>query len=87
MDDKIDLKEHFINNDDIITIELKVIGDRDKVIRDIMMSISKEQEIFDGVKVNKIFFKNKGVNDIINDAVSTVLTTLNTEIDKIKKSY
>lgn len=67
--------KHFVNKTgDKLLIEIEITGNPDDVIKDLVISLNQNKNIFDGAKINQIYFKNTLIDKVLKDRYISALT-------------
>jgi len=86
MEAKHDSTKYFVSKTgDKVTIELEVTGNPDEVISKLMKSARQNTEIFEGAKVNQIFFAGKDVDSIVQTMKEKIIIGVNNELLKFEE--
>lgn len=86
MEAKNESTKHFASKTgDKIIIELEIIGNPDNVVSDLMKSVAKDVELFEGAKVSQIFFKGNDVESIVETIKGNIITQVNDELLKLEE--
>lgn len=86
MEAKNESTKHFVSKTgDKIVIELEVTGNPDSVISDLIKSVAKDVELFEGAKVSQIYFSGNDVDSIIKTIKGKIITGVNDELLKLEE--
>jgi len=71
---------------DKIYVRLKIVGDVDEAVHALLDHFYHENPILNGIVVEEIFFKNKGLDKVINDAKDQVIEAVRKALDECEFS-
>lgn len=78
--------KYFVNKSgDKVIVELEITGNPDEVISELMKSARKNVEIFEGAKVNQIFFAGKDREEIVKSMKEKIIIGVNNELLKFEE--
>ncbi len=69
---------------DKLFIEISITGNPDEVVTKIMRSISKNEELFEGAKCEKMLFKGKSIDEIIKETTNKAVKVIKDSIVEIE---
>lgn len=70
---------------DKLFIEISITGNPDEVVNKIMKSISKNEELFEGVKCEQMLFKGRSVDGIIKTATDKAIKAIKNSVIEIEE--
>jgi len=86
MEAKHESTKHFVTKTgDKVIVEIEITGNPDNVVGELMKSIRKDVEIFEGARVSQIFFAGKDLDSIVEDTKNKIITGVNDELLKVEE--
>lgn len=72
---------------DKIFVELKVTGNPDEAVHALMELMHTGKKIAPNLTVTQLFFKNRGLNDAIDQMKDKIKQAVNTAFDEVDKMF